>query len=549
MLLVVAFQVGAIWGDEYAPRLGSFALSRGDLAFRLSQLLYILPASVLVAWAIGSLFADHILERFERLLEGGRAGALVLAAIAVAGAAAFRFLILEGTEVTDDENVYAFQAWLVRHGALYAPSLPPPFRAFFDNQFVVNDGRWYGLYFVGHPAVLALADLLQVGALLGPASAGAVVLLTWAIGARVFDRRVAVAACTLLAFSPFLAALFATRLSQPTDALALLVATWAVLRIEADPGKARWWVLAAAAASLALVTRPQAAVPFLLPLLVPVAWNLARGRLRPGAAPPLTGLLVAAMGFAVFLMVNAIQNGSPLRTGYHAYTAQGHPWLTPVGFRYSVRQAAEGLGHLSFWLFGWPLSLMFLPFFERRPFALRLAASAVLVFVSFAASAVPTVAPVGPVYYGELIPVLALLSASGWAVVTSWVSLGNWRRLAGSTAVYPVAAILFALLTFVPTQAWWLWRSSRVVSVPYRVAESQHLSNALVFVDKMPSRVLPPHSWAYFHRNPAPDLTDPVIWVKDLGDERNRELMRFLGRKGYRLIPPGDTVRLEPIAP
>jgi 4-amino-4-deoxy-L-arabinose transferase-like glycosyltransferase len=405
---------------------------------------------------------------------------------------------------------------------------------------------------------MALAGRLGLEGWLGPASAAALVLLTWAIGERVFDRRVALVACVLLALSPFLVALFATRLSQPTDAVALALATYAVLRLEGEPSRARWWVLAAASASLAVLTRPQAAAPFLAGLLVPVLVGLVRRRLRPGPLPVLAFVAVAALGATLFLAVNAVQNGSPWRTGYQAYMAQGIPWLTPVGFRHSVRQAAEGLTHLDFWLFGWPASLAFLPFFERRPFAGRLAASAALVVLAFAVTGVPTVAPVGPVYYGELLPVLALLSASGWVTVTRWILQHDWRRPAGAMVVFPAVAVVLALVTFVPSQALWLWRSGRVTSVPYRTAQNAHLSNAVVFVKAMPSTVLPPHSWAYFHRNPAPDLSDPVIWVKDLGEERDRELVRALGRQGYRLvIPPEplrrgatrDGVRLEPMVP
>jgi hypothetical protein len=402
LLLVIAFQTGATWGNDYAPRFGAFAPSQGELAFRLAQILYVLPAALLLAFAAGWAFPGRIRAPFEGLARSRAAWAWLLAGVAFGAVAVVRVYVLEGTEVTDDENVYAFQGWLLRHGALYARSIPPPFRAFFDNQFIVNDGRWYGLYFIGHSAVLALADSLGAGRWLGPLSAGVLVLLTWAIGVRVFDRRVALVASILVAVSPFTAFLFATRLSQPTDAVALALAVYAVLRVEERPERTRWWALGALAASLAVLTRPQTAVPFLLALLVPTLVGVARGRIRPGFLAPVVGAALALGGAALFLTVNLLQNGSPWRTGYQAYMAQGIPWLTPVGFGHSVRQVAEGLGHLNFWLFGWPASLAFIPFFERRPFAVRLAACSTLVVLSYGIAAVPTVAPVGPVYYGEL---------------------------------------------------------------------------------------------------------------------------------------------------
>ena len=37
-----------------------------------------------------------------------------------------------------------------------------------------------------------------------------------------------------------------------------------------------------------------------------------------------------------------------------------------------------------------------------------------------------------------------------------------------------------------------------------------------------------PWSWAYYPRNPSPDLNDSVLYVRDLGEPRNRDLIRFL---------------------
>ncbi len=547
--LLFAFRTSATWGDDFMPRYGSFALSRGDLSFRLSQLAFVLPAGLLLATGLGALRPSRARDLFNRLSSTTWRWAIAFASVAFATAMFFRFAVLEGAEVTDDENAYALQAWLVQHGALFAPSPPEALRPFFDNQFVVNDGRWYASYFVGHPAVLALARRLGVEGALGPAFAAAIVVLTWDVGRRVSGRRVAWAAAGLVAFSPFVAALFATRLSQPTNAFFLALATWAVLRIEEAPRRTAWWVLAAASASAAMLVRPQTALMFLAAVLGPTAWRVAWRRLDAGWRAPLAGALTLGAGALVFLGVNLAQNGAVLRTGYQAYWAQGpHPEF-PWSVASATRSISDGLVHLDFWLFGWPLSFLFLPFFIRRGFLVRLAGACLLVAAFYATSAVPTVAPVGPVYFGELVPALALLSASGWERVVEWCSRQGWPRIVDVAVLSPATMTLLAALTFFPTQAWWLWRSSRVTSVPYRVAADAHLDHALVFVDVMPSRVLAPHSWAYFRRNPAPDLSDPIVWVRDLGEERNRELIRATGRRGYRLVPPGETVRLIPIPP
>jgi hypothetical protein len=69
---------------------------------------------------------------------------------------------------------------------------------------------------------------------------------------------------------------------------------------------------------------------------------------------------------------------------------------------------------------------------------------------------------------------------------------------------------------------------STIARLPYAVADAHLLDNAVIFVRSLPALAIPPGAWVYFHRNNSPDLTDPVLWVRDLGPERNRVLIRWL---------------------
>ena len=51
--LFAAFFISAPGSDFYVMQYGTFLLSRGELAFKLYLLLFILPATVLVALALG----------------------------------------------------------------------------------------------------------------------------------------------------------------------------------------------------------------------------------------------------------------------------------------------------------------------------------------------------------------------------------------------------------------------------------------------------------------------------------------------------------------
>jgi hypothetical protein len=67
-----------------------------------------------------------------------------------------------------------------------------------------------------------------------------------------------------------------------------------------------------------------------------------------------------------------------------------------------------------------------------------------------------------------------------------------------------------------------------VARAPYDLVESARLDRAVVFVRSRGALEIAPGSWIYYPEMPSPALDDPVLYVRDLGEERNRELMRFL---------------------
>lgn len=546
-LLLYAFGVGSEWSGNYAVQYGHFALSRGDLALRLNLILLALPASALLALALARAGAQRVLTRFDALERAGRAWPLLVAVAAAVLVAVFRVAVLHETVVTDDENAYAFQARLIETGRLYAPSLPSAVRAFFDNQFIINDGRWYGVYFVGHPAMMALAARLGVARWLGALEAAAVLLLAVGVARRLFGNRVAAVSAALILISPFFLGLFATQLSQTSSVLFCTAALYASVRIDEEPRFIRWWTLFAISLSLAASTRPQTALPYALAVGSPVLIGLVRRRLRPGLAPLCVATTLLLLGVVAMLWVNHVRSGGIFVTGYQAYMAQGIPWSMPVGFRYSVRQVEQALGHLNFWLYGWPMSLAFAPFFERRPGSGRLVSATLLVMIAYAVPAIPTVAPVGPVYYGELIPPLAVLTASGIERTVAWARSRD-TRWGAFLAAWPLTLTITALVTFWPAEVASLDRMASLTKLPYEMVEAARLEGAIVFVSKLPGRVYEPGTWAYYHRNPDPDLRDPVLFVRDLGRERDGELMRYLpSRRPYALVFRDGEFKLDPV--
>jgi hypothetical protein len=84
---------------------------------------------------------------------------------------------------------------------------------------------------------------------------------------------------------------------------------------------------------------------------------------------------------------------------------------------------------------------------------------------------------------------------------------------------------------------------------PYDLVEAARVERAVVFVRSLGALDFPPWSWAYYPRNPSPALHDRILYVRDLGEERNRELIRFLpDRAPYWMGVRGDQLVLVPLA-
>ena len=91
---------------------------------------------------------------------------------------------------------------------------------------------------------------------------------------------------------------------------------------------------------------------------------------------------------------------------------------------------------------------------------------------------------------------------------------------------------------------------ARMARTPYDLVETARLDHAVVFVKSLGALDFAPGSWAYYPRNPSPGLHDRVLYVRDLGKERNRELMHFLpDRAPYWMGVRDDQLVLIPLRP
>jgi len=137
---------------------------------------------------------------------------------------------------------------------------------------------------------------------------------------------------------------------------------------------------------------------------------------------------------------------------------------------------------------------------------------------------------VGPVYYAELIVPVAILSASGMERAITWTRTQFGEGLATRMLVaWPAALVLVCLAVFLPVQLASLRLMADIARSPYDLVEQHGLEHAVVFVHSLPALSgISPGAWVYYHRNSSPDLSDRVVFVKDLGPEANRRLLAYL---------------------
>ena len=493
-----------------------------ELGFLLLYSAFGLVATAALAAGLeATRFAESARSALGRVARSPRAVTLGAGLAVLVASGSLAYFVLGHAVVTDDEHVYRFIGQTLRAGSLVAPLPGPAADApFFAEQFVViNERGRYGKYTIGHPLVLALAQALGVEAWSG---ALLTALLVWplaAIARRLLGPTGAALALVLFALSPQVLFTGATYLSQPTSALAMLAGVASLIAAEQRrrPGLL---VAAGLCFGFGILVRP---LPGALFAAVAVAWVFAGARRiggRAGLVPIAAVALPASLGVLVVLVQNHLQAGSPLSTGHQlSYgLGAGSSGLLTILRSHTVASTGmsvvSGLLRLNVWLFGWALSLAFLPWARRRgPWALVWAMVA-------AGLAYRVVAPkvgvgiTGPQYLFEEVPLLCLLTADGVrrlaARAHAW---GSWSLDATRLAGVLMAATVVSASMFVPYRVGDLARAGRAQGTIWRLVREKGLTRALVFHES----VVPPTSglsWAYFPRCNSPRLDDDVLFVR-----------------------------------
>ncbi|MDX1599956.1 MAG: hypothetical protein R3191_00420 [Anaerolineales bacterium] len=425
--------------------------------------------------------------------------AVALLAVVLSGAVALR--IFEGIPHLEDEFALLWQAEVMADGELYLSSPPAP--GSFIVPFVVDhEGRRFGKYPPGWPAALALGVFAGAHWLVNPILAGLGVWLIYRLAGRLLPPPLALLAATLAALSPWLLMLSGSLMSHGLSLVlaAAFALTWFDLFVdpearasEVPPGLPV--ALAGGCAGLLVLTRPLTGVGVLLPFALHGLWMFVR---RPTCRRRLMGIaLGGGLVVALLPLWQYALTGDPWRNPYTlwwSYDRLGFgPGVGPVDGGHSLKLAYVNTRHSLrvglHDLFGWPyLSWIFLPFgwwaLRRRLGAGLLYAvlpSLILVYIAYWIGAWV----LGPRYYYESLPGLAIASAAGIGWLGGWLDESARARNQRRLATVAVVALLLAtnVLFYWPARLGGLHGLYGIAAAPLRSIRSADIEPALLFVD------------------------------------------------------------------
>jgi hypothetical protein len=530
------FDAAAFYSDfRQVLGVGVHSIPREELIY--SAWFMFLGSLAAIALAVGlhhTSIPDKLKTAFLFLHARTRTALVALTLAVFAIVACLRWFVLLDAPVADDESTYLFIAQTLQHGRLVNP-LPDDWH-FFTNQFVVMNQRgWFGKYPIGHPLMLAIADLLGGRALFGPAITSLSLLLTYLVGKKMFGAKTGLLATLLLAVSPHFLLTGATLLSQTTSTLFLLLGLY-FLAAFIERRQTAAGALAAACFAYGALVRPFPGALFFLAafavLVLEPDGTAFLPRLKANGRCLLLFVGLAALAGLALLLVNQAQTGHVLRNAYHEVHGPRMGVIDPNEGRRSMSMAAA-LFRQNFWLFGWPVSLLFVWFVRRNRYLVLLAAMVIAEYAYRVVFPKTVVSATGPIYVTEIVPLLALASASGMAELKRRLEgLGSGR--AHSPIVSAVSALtVVALLEFWPGHLAALSRGAHAWRYPFEILEAEHVRKALVFADSMVN-VTGGATWAYFPPNPTPSQHDDILFVRiPHGDKDPTPAMRQFHRRHF----------------
>ncbi len=324
-------------------------------------------ALVLVALGLGRVFGDRLDRAIAAAIAivqrpAPRAFQVLVAVSVLALTGAFSIYCFARAPFSQDEMAQRFHAHILLAGRLFAVGEAHP--EFFSITGALDRaGRWYSMYPIGGPALLAAGAALRATWLVNPLLTAVTACGLYRFAAACFGEGPARASVLLFALSPFILIMGASEMNHVGTLALAALALWALASWTTAPN-GRTAARAAAVIGLCvggMVTiRPLDAVAVALVIGLFQLSVLAR---EPHRARSLALQVAAgALPVAWLLYVNARTTGHPLLFAYDALYGTGQRLgfhVDPFGVAFTPLRAlaltSANLMRLDRYLFEWPL--------------------------------------------------------------------------------------------------------------------------------------------------------------------------------------------------
>lgn len=285
-------------------------------------------------------------------------------------AAALSHLLFDGIPHIADSHTQSMQSRIFASGKLY--ELSHPLRAFFDFQFVINDGKYYSSYFPGHSVLLAIGQIFGAPWLVNPTIGALTVFAVYLLAKELAGKSAGMIASALMLVAPFVLFMSSEFMQHGTVMLFLTLFVYFYIRmLKSDDRDAA--LLAGLCVGYAFFTRVHAAVPYAAPLALYSLYYFLRSPRRR-----LTPCLALFMGFFFWVcMLGFYQyatSGDPFISGYQNWSQWNIGW-SAIGHAKSFLEPERWLRIFSdydraLWqyvelqkvLFNWPTTSLLLVF-------------------------------------------------------------------------------------------------------------------------------------------------------------------------------------------
>ena len=477
---------------------------------------------------------------------------------------------LRATAVYHDEAAYLFQARMFAQLRWAAPS--PPLPEFFEQMYVLVTPVFAAKYPPGHALLMSLGAAAGMPGMVPVILNGVSGALTFALARRLAGVWVALLGWLLFVLAPNTLRFRASYFSEVTTGAMWLLALWSLLEWRAT-GRTRWILALAVAIGWGAITRPLTMLVLAVPIGAVVLRDVWRSRRWAQFAA------AVGAGTAVLLILPLWITGTLGRLGHTPlaeYTSQYLPFDIP-GYSMPATMAqralpddmrqtaaflreikahqvagpptallAERAGELFTGVWGDWRAVLF-PAFLVGVATLTAAGWLALGSCAFLLLAYLTQAHTADwtIYYAETVPVLAFVTAAGFARIATWVASrsaahrGATAEPGDAVATVPRRAALALLIVSLAVAALGArsvgrWREvQQAMARPQRTFLEQAASlpggKTMVFV-----RYMPDHNYHFSLISNVPDLASAPVWlVHDRGADDLRLMRAAPDRKPW----------------